>query len=68
MIDINALETRIKWLEQSITDTLAWGLDDSTDPSLLKHLMDTENALSLELGQRYRDLKHAKEINARGTL
>jgi hypothetical protein len=65
MIDTNVIETRIKWLEQSITDTLAWGLDDNTDPSLLKHTMDTESALSLELGQRYRDLKHAQEINAR---
>ena len=65
MIDTNAIESRIKWLELSIVETLAWGLDDNTDPSLLKHGMDTQNALSRELGQLKRDLKQAKEINAR---
>ena len=67
MMDINAIESRIKWLEASITDTLAWGLDDNTHPSLLKHSNNTIDALSRELGQTKRDLKHAKQINARAT-
>ena len=65
MMDINAIESRIKWLESSIAETLAWGLDESTDPSLLKHAMATQEAMSLELWQLERDLKHAYRINAR---
>ena len=67
MIDTNAIESRIKWLNSSITDTLAWGLDDDTHPSVLKHCNDTIDAMSRELGQLQRDLKHAKEVNERAT-
>lgn len=67
MIDTNAIECRIKWLNISITDTLSWGLDDKTHPSTLKHANDTINAMTRELGQLERDLKHAKEINERAT-
>ena len=67
MIDINAIESRIKWLNASIVTTLAWGLDDNTHPSTLKHCNDTVDAMLSELGQLERDLKHAKEINERTT-
>lgn len=67
MIDINAIESRIKWLSTSIDDTLAWGLDDNTHPSVLKHCNDTIDAMSREMGQLQRDLKRAKEINERAT-
>ena len=67
MIDINAIESRLKWLKISIAETLAWGLDDNTHPSTLKHCNDTVDALNRELGQLERDLKHANEINERAT-
>ena len=67
MIDINAIESRLKWLKISIAETLAWGLDDNTHPSTLKHCNDTVDAMLSELGQLERDLKHANEINERAT-
>ena len=65
MMDINAIETRIQWVNASLTDSLAWGLDGNTHPSLLKHCTDTIDALQRELAQLTRDLKHANEINER---
>ena len=67
MIDTNAIEVRIKWLNASLAASLAWGLDDKTHPSTLKHCTDTIDAMERELAQLTRDLKHAKEINERAT-
>jgi hypothetical protein len=67
MIDTKAIEARINWLNASLNDSLAWGLDDNTHPSLLKHCTDTIDALQRELAQLTRDLKHANEINERAT-
>ena len=66
MIDINALETRIKWLEISLTDTLAWGLrDDNTCPNLLKHCNAHVDSLTRELASTKRMLKESIELNKR---
>ena len=65
MMAINAIETRIKWLNLSITDTLAWGLDDNTCPNLLKHCNATIDALTNELAITRRELKLAIDLNKR---
>jgi len=65
MIDTDAIETRIKWLNSSITDTLAWGLDDNTCPSLLRHCNATIDALTNELAITRRELKLAIDLNKR---
>jgi hypothetical protein len=65
MMDTNAIEVRIKWLHASLAASLDWGLDENTQPNLLKHCTDTIDAMQRELAQLTRDLKHAKEINER---
>ena len=65
MMDINAIETRIKWLNSSITDTLAWGLDEDTCPNLLKHCNATIDALTNELAITRRELKLTMDLNKR---
>lgn len=67
MMDLNAIQTRLKWAELHLTDVLAWALDPELDAgsAIFKHASDTVNALQKEISVLKREYKLAESLNKR---
>ena len=59
---ISATKTRLKWLEISITNCLAHGLDDNCPPATLEHIMSSVDAMVAEQTQLKKELKLMEEL------
>ncbi len=54
---IQATQSRIKWLNLSIDDSLLYGLDDDCPQSTVNHILSGVNAMQAELGRLEAELK-----------
>jgi len=54
---IQATQSRIKWLNLSIDDSLLYGLDDDCPQSTLTHILSGITAMQAELGRLETELK-----------
>lgn len=54
---IQATQSRIKWLNLSIDDSLLYGLDDDCPQSTVTHILSGITAMQAELGRLETELK-----------
>ena len=59
---IQATESRIKWLNTGIDDSLLYGLDDACPQATVKHVMSGITAMQTELRNLERELKLMKAL------